>query len=89
MYTAGTPYTCLPEKCLCAFVSMEMILPQLHWNVCNVHKEEEDPLEYLGSVFGPAVSPWLYDFDRMIQLTHLENNYIWDEPQYTSMYVRA
>lgn len=47
--------------CLCAFVSMEMILPQLHWNVCNVHKEEEDQLEYLGSVFGPAVSPWLYD----------------------------
>lgn len=33
---------------------MEMILPQLLWNVCNVHKEEEDQLEYLGSVLGPV-----------------------------------
>lgn len=42
-------------------VSMEMILPQFLWNVCNVHKEEEDQLEYLGSLLGPVGGPQLYE----------------------------
>ncbi|KAI4826212.1 hypothetical protein KUCAC02_021853, partial [Chaenocephalus aceratus] len=58
MERAGSPSTRLPEKCLCVCVSMEMILPQLLRNVCNVHKEK-DLLEYLGSLLGPAVGPWL------------------------------
>lgn len=55
MYTAGTPFTRLSEKCVrvCVRVSMEMILPQLHWNVCNVLKEE-DRRE---SLLRPAVGP--------------------------------
>lgn len=61
MYTAGTPSTRLPEKSACDCVSMEMILPQRHWNVCYVHKEEEDQFDYLGSLLGPAASPRLFD----------------------------
>lgn len=61
---------------------MEMILPQLLWNVCNVSKEEEDQHEYLGSVLGPAVGPRLHDCLGL--LTQKTSN-IWKEPHNAGM----